>query len=212
MQQTTVKTISSAASIAYADQKNEFENEQVKVHLWTRDEYYKMAELGFFDGKRVELIEGEIIEMTPMKTLHATALALVVELLGSFLSKEFIIRSQLPMTFGKINEPEPDVAVVKGKIRDFAAAHPKTAMLVVEVSDSTLRYDQTKKAALYAKNKIEEYWILNLKNRCLEVYRRPINDKTLGHIYAEIQIITETESIAPLAAPSALVNIADMLP
>lgn len=188
------------------------ETECARVHLWTRDEYYKMAEIGFFDGKRVELIEGEVFEITPMKSPHATSLSLVAELLKQAFSEEFTIRSQFPITFSATNEPEPDVAVVKGKIRDFADAHPKTAALIVEVSDTTLRYDQTTKATLYAKNEIGEYWILNLKNRCLEVYRRPINDKSLGFIYAEIQIITENEAIAPLAAPAAEIKVADMLP
>ncbi|MDQ3322519.1 MAG: Uma2 family endonuclease [Acidobacteriota bacterium] len=212
MQQTNTEIQTSAAPFLYEMEENGFENEHVKVHLWTREQYYKMAELGFFDGKKVELIEGEIIEMSPMKTLHATALSLLVELLGLVFSKEFTIRSQLPMTFGETTEPEPDIAVVKGKIRDFSAAHPKTAALVVEVSDSTLRYDQTKKATLYAKNKIQEFWILNLKNRCLEVYRRPIKDKKLGFIYTEIQIVTENNQIVPLAAPDAPIKVADMLP
>ena len=193
-------------------ENNELENERARVHLWTRDEYYKMAEIGFFDGKRVELIEGEVFEMTPMKSPHATAVRLVIDVLKTVFTGDYVIDSQLPMSFSSINEPEPDVAVIVGKIRDFADVHPKTAALIVEVSDTTLRYDQTKKATLYAKNKIEEYWILNLKNRCLEVYRRPISDKTLGFIYAEMQIITENEAIAPLAAPGNEIKIADMLP
>lgn len=191
---------------------NEIENESIRVHLWTLNEYYKMAELGFFEGKRAELIEGEVIEMTPMKSPHITGISLTGDVLRQVFADGYIIRAQAPLDFGDKTEPEPDIAVVKGKVRDFADAHPKNAALLVEVSDSTLRYDQTKKATLYAKNKIEEYWILNLKNRCLEVYRRPINDKTLGFIYAETQIITETDSIAPLAAPGVAVKIADMLP
>ncbi len=128
-------------------------------------------------------------------------------------AKGFVVDSQqLPMSFGKADEPEPDIAVVKGAVRDYAQAHPKSAELIVEVSDTTLRYDRTVKVGLYAQNKIADYWILNLKDRCLEVYRQPKKDKKLGFIYGEIKILTETDSIAPLAAPQSEIKIADILP
>lgn len=212
MQQINTKTQPSAAQFIYESEENEFENEAVKPRLWTRDEYYKMAELGFFDGKRVELIEGEIIEMSPMKSLHATIVRRIFKTLREIFIEGYIVDSQLPMSFNQTTEPEPDIAVVKGEIEDFTDAHPKTAELIVEVSDSTLRYDRTKKAELYAKNKIQEYWIVNVKNRSLEVYRRPIRDKKLGFIYTEIQILTEKDSVAPLAAPDTKIKIADILP
>jgi Uma2 family endonuclease len=212
MQQANTKAQSSTPPFVYETDENEFENEAVKVRLWTRDEYYKMAELGFFDGKRVELIEGEIIEMSPMKSLHATAIRRVLAILRKFFNEGYIVDSQLPMGFSNFNEPEPDVAVVKGNIEDFTDSHPKTAELIVEVSDATLRYDRTKKAELYAKNKIKEYWILNVKDRSLEVYRRPIRDKKLGFVYTEIQILTEKDSVSPLSAPDAKIKVADILP
>ena len=81
MQQVNTKTQATVAPFVYETEENGFENESVKVRLWTRDEYYKMAELGFFHGKRVELIEGEIIEMSPMKSLHATAIRRVLAVL-----------------------------------------------------------------------------------------------------------------------------------
>lgn len=184
----------------------------VKVHKWTRKEYYQMAELGFFHGKRVELIEGEIIEMSPMNKPHATAIRIILNALRKIFVQGYVVDSQLPMSFGKANEPEPDAAVIKGDVRDFSNSHPKTAELIVEVSDSTLRYDRTIKVAVYAQNKIPEYWILNLKNRSLEVYRQPKKDKKLGFIYTEIQILTEDDAISPLAAPAARIRIADLLP
>lgn len=212
MQQVNTDIQSPAMPFAFGTKENETENDSVKIHRWTRQDYYKMAELGFFRGKRVELIEGEIIEMSPMKTAHATAVRLIIDALKEVFASGFVIDSQLPMSFGKASEPEPDVAVVKGEIRDFVAAHPKTAALVVEVSDSTLRYDQTKKAGVYAKSKIREYWILNLQNRCLEVYRRPIQDKKLGFVYTEIQILTEKDSVAPLVKSESKIKVADLLP
>jgi Uma2 family endonuclease len=212
MQQVNTKTQSSATPFMYETEENGVGDDLVKVRLWTRDEYYQMAELGFFRGKRVELIEGEIIEMSPMKSLHMTGISLADEVLREVFTSGFIIRVQAPLSFSGITEPEPDVAVVKGKIRDFTDEHPKTAELIVEVSDATLRYDRTKKAELYAKNKIQEYWILNVKSRSLEVYRRPIRDKKLGFVYTEIQILTEKDSMSPLAKPNAKIKIADILP
>lgn len=181
---------------------------------WTLEEYYQMAELGFFDNKRVELIGGEIVEMSPMKTAHATAISLAIEVLGKIFTKNFVVRIQMPVSFGKTDEPEPDVAVVEGGIRDFLESHPEKAVLIIEVSDTTLNYDQTRKASLYAKNKIEDYWIVNLKERRLEVYRRPIKDKNAfyGFGYGEIQIFTEKDSVAPLAKATAKIKVADLLP
>ncbi len=187
-------------------------NEGVKLIKWTQKEYYKMAELGFFHNRRVELIEGEIIEMSPMKSAHATALALAAQILAKIFPQNFVVRTQMPLNFGKANAPEPDLAIIKGNIRDFSKSHPKTAELLIEVSDSTLRYDRAVKAELYAQNRIREYWIVNLKNRRLEVYRQPKKDKNLGFVYGEIKILIETESIAPLAAPKSKIKIADILP
>jgi len=187
-------------------------NGEPKTVRWTRDQYYQMAEHGFFEGKQVELIKGEIIEMSPMKSAHATAVSLAIEVLREFFGKDFVIRTQLPMTFGKTDEPEPDVALVKGLIRDYSESHPKIAELIVEVSDTTLNFDRTKKASLYAENKISDYWILNLKSRCLEIYRRPIKDRKLGFIYTEIKIFTESDEVSPLAAPDAKIKVADILP
>ena len=187
-------------------------NGEPKTVRWTRNQYYLMAEHGFFEGKRVELIKGEIIEMSPMKSAHATAVRLVIELLRNIFAKGFIVDSQLPMNFGKTDAPEPDVAVVKGAIRDYNESHPRVAELIIEVSDTTLNFDRTKKASLYAENKISDYWILNLKNRCLEIYRRPIKDRKLGFIYTEIKIFTEGDEVSPLAAPEASIKVTEILP
>ena len=138
--------------------------------------------MGFFEGKRVELIEGEIIEMAPMGSPHATGIGLLAELLRETFGKGFHLRTQAPLDVSDISQPEPDVALFRGGIRDFSLAHPKTALIVAEVSNSSLSLDRTIKSGLYARRSIEEYWILNLKDRCLEVYRRPVEDPNLGFI------------------------------
>lgn len=134
--------------------ENSKTNGEPKIVRWTRDEYHRMAELGFFEDKRVELIKGEIIELSPMKSAHATAVSLAIEVLGSIFDKSFVVRSQLPMNFGKTDEPEPDVAVVEGGIRDFAASHPKTAALLVEVPIRPLILTEQRRRAFTRKIKL----------------------------------------------------------
>lgn len=179
---------------------------------WTSDEYYRLADLGFFQGKRVQLIEGEIIEMAPMGSRHATGVGLLAELLRQTFGDGFHIRTQAPLDVSDISQPEPDVALFRGTIRDFSLAHPKTAVIVAEVSDSSLSLDRNIKTGLYAQRQIEEYWILNLKQRCLEVYRKPTEDANLGFIYSEQIIVGEEQSITPLAKPKSKIKVADMLP
>lgn len=183
-----------------------------RAYTWTVNEYYKLGELGLFDGKRVQLIKGEIIEMSPMKSPHATSVQLVYEILRAIFATGYQIRMQLPMSFSKIDEPEPDIAVVEGSILDYADGHPKTASLLVEIADSSLRLDRTKKRELYAENLIEEYWILNLKQRCLEVHRHPIRDESTRFAYTETLVVLEKDFVTPLAMPASRIKVADMLP
>ena len=178
---------------------------------WSVDEYYKMFELGLFQGRRVQLIRGEIIEMAPMGTPHSTAVRLVAECLRKIFAEGFVVDSQLPLRLGKHDEPEPDVAIIEGDIRDFTDAHPFTARLVVEVADSSLKLDRGRKVELYAENGIEEYWIVNLKQRQLEVYRKPVTEGDASD-YTEKIILTGDEFVSPLERPNSKLKIADMLP
>lgn len=178
-----------------------------RVHKWTKDEYYRMSESGFFDGKRVELIEGEIIEMASMNAAHATTVRLTFAALRQIFAEGYVVDSQLPFNLGETSEPEPDATVIKGGLRDFIHAHPRDAVLIVEVSDSTLRYDRTIKQRLYAQHQIQEYWIVNINQRCLEVYRRPIGDA-----YTEIFVFYEQDRVSPAAKPDAQIAVRDLLP
>ena len=181
---------------------------------WTKAEYHSMADLGFFEGKRTEFLEGEIIEMPTMNSPHATALEVSYDVLRDVFKKSFAVRNQSPIDFGAEFEAVPDIAVVKGNARDFRAAHPQTADLIVEISDTTLSYDRNRKASLYAKFGILDYWILNLRNRTLEVYRHPSEDDNIyyGFGYAEKLTFNETGEVSPLAAPDEKIKIADLLP
>ena len=100
---------------------------QPQVHVWTRDEYHRMAELGFFDERRVELVEGQVIDMAAMKSPHAAAVGLVDAALKAVFGAEYYIRQQKPFVISDISEPEPDIAVVLGTVRDYVEAHPTQA-------------------------------------------------------------------------------------
>ncbi len=167
-----------------------------------------MGEAGILaPDARVELIDGEIIEMSPQNTSHATAVVLVQQALTTIFRIGYSVRTQLPLDLGERNQPEPDVAIVKGEARVYLAHHPAQAELVVEVSDSTLKFDQTNKAAVYAQAHIPDYWIVNLVDYRLEVYRDP-----RGDLYRSKVIYEVDDQLTPLAKPEATIDVADLLP
>jgi Uma2 family endonuclease len=182
---------------------------------WTGEEFDRLAELGFFGPEeRLELNDGEIVEKTTQNSTHATALRLTEKALNKIFASGYDIRSQMPLRLGSRDRPEPDVAVVLGDTRDYARSHPRSAILVVEISDSTLVFDQTKKQGLYARAGIPEYWIVNLRDRLLEVYRQPISipGYPLGHGYQQVLRLTETDSVTPLSEAEESVPVADLFP
>jgi Uma2 family endonuclease len=185
-----------------------------KSRLWTQDELHRMAELGFFEGQRAELIEGEIMVLSPQKASHYTATDQAADLLRQHFGKGFHVRMQGPLDLGPHSEPEPDVAVVQGSRASYKTRHPKTAVLIVEVSDTTLKNDRGRKASLYARAGIADYWIINLVDRQLEVYRQPQPDaaQTYGHGYRDGTILTVGQNVSPLAAPAISLDVGDLLP
>jgi Uma2 family endonuclease len=186
-----------------------------RVLRWTRDEYYRLAEAGVFEGRRVELIRGEIFEMSPQKSEHA---AVVTHIDGVFRAlfepSGFCVRIQCPLALGADSDPELDVAVVSGKPLDYRHAHPRTAALVLEVADTTLASDRGRKASLYASAGLADYWILNLIDRQLEVRRDPIPDteQRYGFGYATAAVFTGGDVVSLLTVPGITVAVADLLP
>src|SRR5688572_15390783 len=158
-----------------------------QIHRWTRQEYYRMADAGLFHDRRVELIEGEVVDMPPQKNAHYTAILLVQRALEKAFGTNHTVRVQGPLDLGERSQPEPDLAVVPGSPRDYQD-HPKTALLVVEVSDTTLAFDRERKAKLFAKAGIPEFWIINLVDRVVEVYRTPSLELG-GSRYKEVKTI-----------------------
>lgn len=182
---------------------------------FTREEFYQMADLGFFQDQRVELINGEIIEMAPQNETHAAIISLVQREVERVFGSASWVRVQMPVIGGPASDPEPDLAVVEGNPRDFLGKqHPATALLVVEVSETTLRFDRGLKSNLYAAMGIEDYWIVNLIDNRLEVCRAPRADASapFGHRYETVTVLKRGEFVHPLARPDSQIAVADLLP
>lgn len=177
---------------------------------WTREQYYKLGELGFFDGKRVELIRGEIIEMSPPGWPHTVATRKTADLLRAIFAGLGWVNEQSPLPT-EDSDPEPDVAAYPGKLEDYTD-HPTSALLVVEVSDATLDRDMTTKVELYAEAGHPEYWVVDLVNLRLHVFRDPRAIPAGGHTYHYRKSFGPADTVAPLAVPTASVKIADLLP
>lgn len=180
---------------------------------WTVEEYHRLGELGFFDGKRVELIRGEVVEMSPVNLPHANAVVLVDDALRLVFAVGFHVRVQQPFAVPGAKpgaEPQPDVAVIPGAVRALTA-HPTVAALLVEVSDATLFHDMTTMAQTYAEAGVTDYWVLDLVNRQLLVYRDPAPVPG-GAAYRTGTAYGPADAVAPLAAPNAPVRVADLLP
>ena len=177
-----------------------------KTHRWTRQEYHDLADAGFLgEGDPIELIEGEIIQMSPQNTPHAVAIRLVHDVLRRvFPEDRYLVHDQLPLALSPDSEPEPDVSVIEGHPRDFLDDHPSSAALVVEVADASLQFDRTRKRPLYARHDLPEYWIVNLVDRQLEVHWGPT-----GESYTETTVHTADETVS-LRDQS--VAVSDLLP
>jgi len=191
--------------------------QKLESHRWTTDAYDRMVAHGLFSpGEHVELIDGEVVNMTPQGSAHITALLLVHQRLQQVFGAGFHVRPQAPLVADPLSEPEPDVSVVRGTVRDYAGCHPcaHEAVLVVEVSDSSLEYDRGTKGSLYARAGIPEFWIVDLINLQLEVYRKPQPDPAarFGWGYAERFSVSSGQSASPLGMPSAAVAVRDLLP
>lgn len=143
------------------------------LHSFTVEEYGRMGEAGVFSPDvRVELIEGEIVEMSPIGNRHAACVDVMAEMLREALGRSVIIRVQNPIVLDDYSEPQPDIAVLKRRDDFYRHAHPRPddVLLVIEVSDSTLEYDRQIKVPLYARAGISEVWIVNINDERVETF------------------------------------------
>jgi len=145
-------------------------------HLFTVDEYHRMGEAGIFgEDDRVELIEGEIIEMSPIGSPHAARVKRLTQLLVRRLGRRAIVQVQDPVVLSQLSEPQPDLAVVKARADFYAARHPQPpdVLLIVEVADSSRVFDRNVKAPLYARAGVPELWVVDVIDAVVDVYRKP---------------------------------------
>lgn len=168
--------------------------ELAKPHLFTRQDYRKMLDTGILlEGSRVELVEGEILELAAINKFHAYTVGQLTRWLVERYSSDYVVRPQCPVVIGDHSEPEPDFAVVTQAQHLECPDHPTEALLLVEVSDSSLAFDRIKKARLYGRAGFPEYWIVNLRERSLIVHKQPYENG-----YLEITTYLENDAGAPL--------------
>ncbi len=180
----------------------------VQLKRWTRDEYRRLVEqrvLG--EDDRVQLIDGEIIEMPPHSPAHSGTIHLVAEALRALLPPGYCVRVQLPLALSPASEPEPDIAVVPGAPRDYLAEHPDSAVLVVEVAVATGEFDRGRKAQVYAAAGVPEYWVVDPAAGTVDVFRDP---EPGG--YRSCERLARGDRVTPLVAPGRSVAAGDLLP
>jgi Uma2 family endonuclease len=180
---------------------------------WTAEQYRRLDEMGFFEDHHVELINGDIIELTTNPP-HDTAVDLTCTVLRAAFGPGYVVREEKSLDLGRRYQPRPDAAVLAGHSRDFATRHPSTAVLLAEVAETSLRHDRVVKAHRYAFAGIADYWIVNIVDRQLEVYRQPgpDPDRPGRFRYADVTIVPADGQVAPLAKPDQLIAVADLLP
>src|SRR4029453_7571771 len=180
------------------------------IRRWKRIEYDRLVALGFFGGEPLELIGGQLIVAEPKGAYHSSAVSAAEYALRAALPSGWIVRTQLPVSLDDESEPEPDLAVVPGRPADYRHAHPERPALAVEIADSSLRFDRQHKGSVYARAGIEDYWIVNLVDRVLEVYRDPSPDPSalFDWRYGSVTTLTPPAFVIPLAFESSRIAAA----
>jgi len=187
----------------------------VQTRRWSRAEYETLVEKGFFQpGERLELLDGLLVGREPQGSLHAAVVARAQQLLARAFGPDHHVRVRSPVALDDMSEPEPDLAVVRGDPWDYRQGHPAAPVLLVEVAESTIALDRRRKGGLYARAGVAEYWILNLNDRVLEVYRQPVRSASAryGWKYRSVRLLKPGAVVSPLAAPAARIRVADLLP
>ncbi len=187
----------------------------LKTRRWTRVEYERLIDYGVFRGdEHLELLDGLLVVREPQGSRHSAAVAALCQVLARAFGGGFHVRPQLPLALDDASEPEPDVVVVRGGAWDYVSSHPSGPALVVEIAETSLTVDREHKSGLYARAGVADYWIVNLREAVLEIYRRPAlaAASRLGWEYRSTERLARGATISPLAAPGAHIAIDDLLP
>lgn len=178
-------------------------------HRFTVDEYHRMGEVGILhEDDRVELILGEIIDMTPIGSPHASCVGRMVRLFIGRLGERVFVWPHNPVVLSSDTEPQPDLVLLRPRADDYARGHPtpEAMYLVVEVADTTLAFDRRTKAPLYASRGVSDLWIVDLSGQAVEVYREPSQGR-----HANVKRHGRGERIAPLAFPDVPFDVSEIL-
>lgn len=180
----------------------------------TRVRYDRLIDAGVFGPEdRVELLDGLLVAREPQGRRHAAVVVLVRGALEKAFGRAYHVREEKPIALDDRSEPEPDVVVVPGTPRDYLDAHPSRPVLVVEVAETSLAIDRVRKGSLYARAGIADYWVVNLSEELVEVYRAPVRS-TPGSAwkYDSVRLLRRNAIITPLAASRARIRVAALLP
>jgi len=184
------------------------------IRRWNRAEYDRLVDLGVFDNEPLELIGGQLIVAEPKGEYHSSAVNAVEYAVRAVLPAGWIVRTQAPVSLDDESSPELDVVVVPGRPADYRHAHPARPPLAIEVSDSSLAFDRQQKGSLFARAGLEDYWIVNLVDRVLEVHRDPAADVSavFGWRYRSVVVLRPGAVVVPLAFPDVSLALSDFLP
>jgi Uma2 family endonuclease len=186
-----------------------------RAKRFTIDEYHRLAELGFFtEDDRVELIRGEIIQMAAKGTPHTTCCSNLLEELAALVAGRAKLRCQDPIVLPSNSEPEPDFVIARKRADNYLSAHPNPSdiLLVIEIADSTLKYDQEVKVPLYAEAGIPDYWIFNLVKNHLEAYSQPYQELQGNFGYSMKRIVLPNQAIALPCFPDLSLDLSKVFP
>jgi Uma2 family endonuclease len=177
-------------------------------HRLTVEDYHKMGEAGILgEDDRVELIEGELIDMPPIGSDHAGMVILLTTLLNTGLSGRALLSTQNPVQLGKRSEPQPDIVILRPRSDFYRKSHPqpKDILLLIEVADTTARYDREVKIPLYGRSGIPEVWLVNIPERCVEVYLQPNRNG-----YRQMLRLAQDERLGLSQLPDVSLAVADL--
>ena len=175
---------------------------------FTVDAFRRLAEARVLrEDDRVELIDGQVVEMSPIGASHAACVRRLNRLLGRLLSDLAMVDVQNPIVLGARDQPQPDLTVLRPRV-DAYRQHPRAAdlLLVIEVSDTSLEYDRGTKVPLYARAGIAEVWIVDLDGDRIEVYRGPASGG-----YRDVRVVSRGETLSPSAFPDVTISVAEVL-
>jgi Uma2 family endonuclease len=187
--------------------------DHVTLRRFMRVEYDRLTELGVFQGEALELIDGLLLVAEPQGSYHASAVGNIADALRALMPSGWLVRVRMPVALDDRSEAEPDVAVLPGAWADCRSDHPARPALVVEIAETSLAFDRGEKARLYARAGVGDYWILNLVDRVLEVFRDPEPDETAPHgwRYRTIERLGPNAAVSLLALPSIHVRVSDLI-